>query len=325
MSDATTERDPLARSGGPSAVGRLLSRTADPAVGAAREAARRRLREVISAGVPDATGVDALLERDGEAVRSAATRFLAGSSDDRDAADAVLAGSTAALRDRLAGVRTDGTPAGDGTVRRYLVDTADGIFTTGGGPLTLLEIHTGPNPENNFARFVLDDEHHGSGFTQGDHGVTFDFTWRNESAAAVSVDVHGYLVLDGTAVTLCDGGWFALNSSTMDVIPTMALFDPSTTPPSQLPTQDGDSTVALHLSCESAGVIEPGDIDGQDIARGYDLQHTGALVAAGGQLRVQLSVVFSLEIVGDGQVQAAFATGPRRVLTPGVLFVATDL
>jgi hypothetical protein len=244
---------------------------------------------------------------------------LARSSPDRDAASAVLATTTAALRDRL------NLPITDGTARRFLVDTADGIFTSGGDALTLVEIHTGPNPENNFARFTLDDAHHGRGFAAGRDSVTFDFTWRNESPRTVSVDLHGYLVLDGSAVTLCDGGWIALNSSKMDVIPTMVVFDLSTDPPTEFPTQDGDSTVALLLSCETFGVVEPGDIDGDDIFQGYDLQHIGAVVPAGGQLRVQLSLVFSFSIVGDGRVQAGFSTAPRRVLTPGVLFAATDM
>ena len=126
-------------------------------------------------------------------------------------------------------------------------------------------------------------------------------------------------------VTLCEGGWIALNSARMDVVPTMAVFDTSTNPPTQIPTQDGDSTVAAHLSCETFGVIEPGDIDGRDIFRGYELQHLGAVVPAGGQLRVQLSLVFNFSIVCDGEVQAAFATAPRRLLTPGVLFVTTDM
>ena len=233
---------------------------------AAHDAVRRRLPEILSAGVPDATGVDMLLARDREDLASTATVFMTRSTHAREAASAVLAASTAALRDRLA------LATADGAVRRFLVDTADGIFIGGGGLLTLLEIHTGSNPENNFARFTLDDEHHGSGFAVGSDNVTFDFTWRNESQRTVSVDVHGYLILDGTAVTVCDGGWIALNSSSMDLVPTMAVFDLSTAPPTELPTQDGDSTVALHLSCETFGVIEPGCIDGQDIFRGYDLR-----------------------------------------------------
>jgi hypothetical protein len=319
MTDAPTNRDPLPRIGQRSGADPFPARTADPVFEAAHNAVRRRLPEIVSAGVPEATGLDVLFKRDREDLASKATAFLTRSTHDREAASAVLAASTAALRDRLA------LTTADGSVRSFLVDTADGIFTGGGGQLSLVEIHTGPTPENNFARFTLDDEHHRRGFAVGTDSVTFDFTWRNESQRTVSVDVHGYLVLDGTAVTLCDGGWIAFNSSTMDLVPTMALFDLSTNPPTELPTQDSDSTVALHLSCETSGFIEPGGIDGRDIFRGYDLQHTGAVVPAGGQLRVQLSLVFSFSIVGDGEVQASFATAPRRVLTPGVLFVATDM
>lgn len=293
--------------------------TTSPALEAVRDAVRRRLPEIVAAVVPDASGTDALLEQDRDDVASTARVFLTRSAPDREAASAVLAASTAALRDRLALATTHDT------IRRFLVDTADGIFTTGGGALNLVEIHTGPTPENNFARFTLDDAHHGRGFATGTDSVTFDFTWRNDSQRTVSADVHGYLVLDGSAVTLCDGGWIALNSSRMDVLPTMAVFDDSTNPPTELPTQEGDSTIALHLSCETFGVIEPGDIDGEDIFRGYDLQHTGVVVPAGGQLRVHLSLVFSFTIVGDGGVQASFATAPRRLLTPGVLFVTTDM
>jgi len=293
--------------------------TTNPALEGVRDAVRRRLPAIVAAAVPDAYGTDALLQQDREDVASAASVFLTRSTPAREASSAVLAASAAALRDRLAAVTTNGT------IRRFLVDTADGIFTTGGGALHLVEIHTGPTPENNFARFTLDDAHHGHGFATGTDSVIFDFTWRNDSPRTVFVDVHGYLVLDGSAVTLCDGGWIALNSSTMDVVPTMAVFDDSTNPPTELPTQDSDSTVALHLSCEAFGVIEPGQIDGGDIFRGYELQHTGVVVGPGGQLRVHLSLVFAFSIVGDGGVQAGFATAPRRLLTPGVLFVATDL
>ncbi len=319
MTDTPTHRDQLPRIGRRPGANPVSVRTADPALEAVRDAVRGRLTEIVSAGVPDGSGVETLLERDREDLASTATVFLTRSAPDREAASAVLAASTAALHDRLA------LATADGTVRRFLVDTADGIFTSGGGALTLVEIHTGPTPENNFARFTLDDQHHGSGFAVGGDSVTFDFTWRNESQRTVSVDVHGYLVLDGSAVTSCEGGWVALNSSRMDLVPTMAVFDLSMAPPTELPTQDGESTIALHLSCETFGVIEPGDIDGEDIFRGYDLQHIGAVVPAGGQLRVQLSLVFSFSIVGDGRVQAGFATAPRRVLTPGVLFVATDM
>ena len=270
MTDAPTSRDPLPRIGQRSGADPFPARTADPALEAVHNAVRRRLPEIMSAGVPEAAGLDMLLKRDREELVSTATVFLTRSAHDREAASAALAASAAALRDRLA------LTTADGSVQRFLVDTADGIFTSGGG-------------------------------------------------RTVSVDVDGYLVLDGSAVTLCDGGWIAFNSTTMDLVPTMALFDLSTTPPTELPAQDGDSTVALHLSCETSGFIEPGGIDGRDIFRGYDLQHTGAVVPAGGQLRVQLSLVFSFSIVGDGEVQASFATTPRRVLTPGVLFVATDM
>jgi hypothetical protein len=305
LTDVPTHLNPLART--------------DPALEAVRDAVRRRLPEIVSTAVPEAAGAETLLEQDRKDLETRARAFVTRPASDRDAASAALAAATAALRDRLA------LATADGAVRRFLVDTADGIFTSGGGALTLVEIHTGPTPQNNFARFTLDDAHHGHGFATGSDSVTFDFTWRNESPRTVSVDVHGYLVLDGSAVTVCDGGWIALNSATMDVVPTMALFDPSTQPPTELPTQDGDSTVALHLHCETFGVIEPGDIDGEDVARGYELQHTGAVVPAGGQLRVQLSLVFSFTIVGDGEVQAGFATAPRRLLTPGVLFVTTDM
>jgi hypothetical protein len=72
------------------------------------------------------------------------------------------------------------------------------------------------------------------------------------------------------------------------------------------------------------GVFESGGIDGADISRGYDLQHFGAIVPAGGQLRVQLSLIF-FDNIRNGRVQASFATAARRLLTPGVLFVATDM
>jgi hypothetical protein len=292
--------------------------TTNPALEAVRDAVQSRLPEIVAAVVPDASAAETLLEQDRQDVTSTAKEILTRSTPDREAASAGLAASTAALRDRLVATTHD-------TVQRFLVDTADGVFTTGGGALNLVEIHTGPTPENNFARFTLDDAHHGRGFATGSDSVTFDFTWRNDSRRTVSADVHGYLVLDGSAVTLCDGGWIALNSSTMDVIPTMAVFDDSTSPPTELPTQEGDSTIALHLSCEAFGVIEPGQIDGEDIFRGYDLQHTGVVVPAGGRLRVHLSLVISFTIVGDGRVQAGFATAPRRLLTPGVLFVITDM
>lgn len=292
---------------------------AEPVFEAVRDEVRRRLVELVAAKVPQATDTESVLDRDRADLTSSATAFLNRSDDERAAASADLVASTAALRDRLSLVTADGL------VRRFLVDTADGIFTSGGAALHLVEIHTGPVPENNFARFTLDDAHHGRGFATGSESVTFDFTWRNDSPRTVSADINGYLVLNGTAVTLCDGGWIALNRSTMDLAPTMAVFDLSTSPPTQLPTQDGESTVALHLSCETFGIIEPGDIDGQDIFRGYALQHTGAVVPAGGQLRVQLSLVFSFSIVGYGRVQASFATAPRRLLSPGVLLVVTDV
>lgn len=229
------------------------ARTTDPALEAVGEAVRRRLPAILATAVPEASAAEALLEHDRESLASTAKVFMTRSTPDREAATAVLTASTAALRDRLARATTDGT------TRRFLVDTADGIFTSGGGALDLVEIHTGPTSENNFARFTLDDGHHGRGFAAGSDSVTFDFTWRNDSQRTVSVDVHGYLVLDGSAVTLCDGGCVALNSARMDVVPTMAVFDLSTDPPTELPTQDGDSTVALHLNCESFGVIEPGN------------------------------------------------------------------
>jgi hypothetical protein len=318
MTRVPTHLDPLPKIDQRAGATTFSVATTNPALEAVRDAVQRRLPELVAAVVPDASAAGTLLEQDRQDVTSTAKEILTRSTPEREAASAGLAASTAALRDRLVATTHD-------TVQRFLVDTADGIFTTGGGALNLVEIHTGPTPENNFARFTLDDAHHGRGFATGSDSVTFDFTWRNDSRRTVSADVHGYLVLDGSAVTLCDGGWIALNSSTMDVIPTMAVFDDSTNPPIELPTQEGDSTLALHLSCEAFGVIEPGQIDGEDIFRGYDLQHTGVVVPPGGQLRVHLSLVFNISIVGDGRVQAGFATAPRRLLTPGVLFVTTDM
>ena len=100
--------------------------------------------------------------------------------------------------------------------------------------------------------------------------MAFDFTWRNEFQRTVSVHINGYLVLDGTAVTLSDGGWIALNHSRVNLVPMMSVFDLSTDPPIELPTQDGGRTVALHLSCESLGVFESGGIDGAERFRPGD-------------------------------------------------------
>lgn len=147
MTDTPTHRDQLPRIGRRPGANPVSVRTADPALEAVRDAVRGRLTEIVSAGVPDGSGVETLLERDREDLASTATVFLTRAAPDREAASAVLAASTAALHDRLA------LATADGTVRRFLVDTADGIFTNGGGALTLVEIHTGPTPENNFARF----------------------------------------------------------------------------------------------------------------------------------------------------------------------------
>jgi len=106
--------------------------TTNPALEGVRDAVQRRLPAIVAAAVPDASGTDALLQQDREDVASAATVFLTRSTPDREAASAVLAASTVALRDRLAAVTTNDA------IRRFLVDTADGIFTTGGGALHLV-------------------------------------------------------------------------------------------------------------------------------------------------------------------------------------------
>ena len=102
MTDAPTNRDPLPRTGQRSGAGSFPTRTADPAFEAVRNAVRRRLPEIMSAGVPEAAGLDMLLKRDREELVSTATVFLTRSAHDREAASAVMAASTAALRDRLA-------------------------------------------------------------------------------------------------------------------------------------------------------------------------------------------------------------------------------
>ena len=137
--------------------------------------------------------------------------------------------------------------------------------------------------------------------------------------------MHGYLILNGSAVTLCDGGLISLYSTTMDVTARMALFDLSTNPPTEFPAQDGASALAAHLECSAVGFFETGGIDGRDISSGFDLQHLGAVVQAGGQLRVHLTFEAGYTIINGGRVQVGFATAPRRVLTPGILIAATDL
>ena len=318
MSEAPTHLGRVSGAGRHARANPTVTRRADPALEAVRDAVHRRLFEMLAPDVPDAPTVNKLLELDRRDLRSTATAFLATSSPERESASAALAASKEELHNRLRTLLAAG-----GIVRRYLVDTADGIFSD--GQLNLVEIHTGPTPENNFARFTFDHVFNRAFPAGGSSSITFDFTWRNESQRAVSADVHGYLVLDGTAVTLSEGGFIAITSSSLKLDAAMAIFDLSTNPPAELPAQDGDSTVALKLECEATGFVEPGCIDGQDIFRGFDLQHFGAVVPAGGQLGVQLSLALFWQIFNGGEVQADFATNPRRVLTPGVLVVATDL
>ena len=66
MTDAPTNRDPLPRIGQRSGADPFPARTADPVFEAAHNAVRRRLPEIVLAGVPEATGLDVLFKRDRE-------------------------------------------------------------------------------------------------------------------------------------------------------------------------------------------------------------------------------------------------------------------
>ena len=144
----------------------LLTRKTDPALQTVRDSVQRRLTDTLLADVADPAAVDALLERDRQHMNSLATSFLSHEAPERKASDAALAASATALQGRLKTLTS-----AEGPVRHFLVDTADGIFTDGG--MTLVEIHTGPTPDNNWARVTHDREVHGGllGRFRCEHGL----------------------------------------------------------------------------------------------------------------------------------------------------------
>jgi hypothetical protein len=198
----------------------------------------------------------------------------------------------------------------------YSVSTADAITVTSGIDLTAQTIA----PFANTAQITVDEQDGGSldGF------VEFLFSWPNPTGQDLMCTLTGVLGVTATAIVTADSYWWPLSVNPASFLEVFAEFDVSlvdafgeiTSPPNQ-PTQ---AQVAVYLI--ALGALFEGTIAGQDIFRGYVLQHTDLIVPAGAKL--DLSLTCEISWFGDDGGCQFIAAGHGRELSAFGVFIEAE-
>jgi hypothetical protein len=205
------------------------------------------------------------------------------------------------------------------TTQYFWLDTATEISTFGIAP----PIHerSGPGPTAKFD-FNASGGDEGFGFADGGQ-VSFGFLWQNSSQKSAVVDVHGYIVLDGGFDVTTDGGYVVLgNFSHLWVDVDLFIHELWNQPPTSPVAQPTQSQNALDLDLFSYGVILPGEIDGQNLYRGFDLQYSQFVIPPKAMAMFEVACTVNAWM-SNGQAQASFSDPFHQLLCPGVLLAVT--
>jgi hypothetical protein len=197
----------------------------------------------------------------------------------------------------------------------FSVSAADAITVTPGIDLTAQTIA----PFANTAQITVDQ----SGGGSLDGFLEFLFSWQNPTAQDLMCTLTGMLGVTATAIVTADSYWWPLSVNPISVLEVFAEFDVTlvdafgniTSPPNQ------STQVQPVVSLAVEGALFEGTIAGQDIFRGYVLQHSGLIVPAGAKLELSLTCEISW-FADDGGCQFVAAGDGREVSAFGVFINA---
>jgi hypothetical protein len=200
-----------------------------------------------------------------------------------------------------------------------LLDTATEISAS--PEITLDATHIGPVPENNWARFFYDADYHGGASfgSGGDPSVSFGFLWQNPSDISTVINVHGYILLNGSCAIFSDGGVFADSASNLSVNANLIISELWNEPPTSPVAQLSQSQNVLELDCLNFGLFQPGCTQGQDgLFKSFDLEYSQLVLPPKGAAMIEVSCELRWN-ANDGEIQVDFSSGGRQLLCPGVL------
>jgi hypothetical protein len=223
--------------------------------------------------------------------------------------------SVTKLTERVENLRSAGFQ--NASTEYVFLDTATEISTFGIAP----PVHTRTAPQANVVNFNYTDSYGAEGFGAfGSVEASFGFSWQNPGNTSVTLNVDGYIVLNGLFQVMLDGGFVVVGiESKLSVDAALfihELWNQPPTSPFDQPAQR-QNAVTLDLS-NDFGIAAPGDIDGENLYRGFDLQYNQFLMPPRGMAMFEVACTMNTYLYG-GQVQADFADPFFQLLCPGVL------
>jgi hypothetical protein len=198
------------------------------------------------------------------------------------------------------------------------LDTATEISDSG----IAAPIHERSGPMANTANFNFERSYDGA-FELSSGQVSFGFLWQNLSEKPAVLDVHGYIIPNAGCVVTTDGGYVVIeNFSHLWIDVDLFIHELWNQPPTSPVGQSTQSQNALDLELDRSGVIVAGDIAGQNLYRGFDLQYSQFAVPSKGMAMFEVACSVSTSI-GGGSAQASFDDPFHQLLCPGVLLAVT--
>lgn len=296
-----------------------------------KEAIRRNDDDQLDGQVwrPDLTAVrkpiEALLSQQ-EGIAAAEREFDAITSEGLAKVDAMAASQReaavaasrerAARRDAMADNRISSFQAVAGETDlnpdapRFLLQDPFDISLTGAA-LSEKSIVTG----GSFARFEFGFDRDRDGAVTG----YFSYVWQNPTGSYAIINTHGYVIFDGFLKAGTGSGfWPGDRRAKISAEGYMSLHDWGQEP--VFPTVTSASHSAAILDESDGGFADAGSIVTRDLLRGLDIDHSLYIVKPHGTVGLVVGFRFPYSTGSNGgRVEADFAGGGHRVVSPGVL------
>jgi hypothetical protein len=172
-------------------------------------------------------------------------------------------------------------------------------------------------PYNSWAKLKQSASSSGSG------EVTFSYFWENPNNTDTVFTADAYIVLNGYAQADDNTSYWFLNHETTSLYITVQL-EPFNWSENQTIPLPGDFEYAASLSAYGPGwPISVGDIESQNIFRGYDLRAENIVVHANQMMLFQVIMTMQY-VVGDGDISVDFSSGAFEIMCPEVLITITS-
>jgi hypothetical protein len=314
LMDARRKRAPL----------RLADLSTNIEESASQQAINKLLESNLTKAGFDLDKFGALLKQSDAEARQRMANFIA-ESDKRSAAalDTMLR-TVQDWRNRVEHLKTLARPDGPfdnvvilDTATEIVVKDIEGSYSNR-GLIHPISTHAGPNPENNWAQFLVDATQGEQWLGAGLVAASFGFLWQNPSDRYAVVSVLSAIVLNGSFRVLSAGGVFhGYRFSHLDISTGLDMHELWNDPPTSPLLQPGQSKTALDLGCDSSGAFSFAASDGEDLNRGFALTYEQFVMPPKGRVMFEVFCDTRYQIY-DGEAQAVFRDEGRQVICPGL-------